>query len=43
MGGTDLVKVQEFNGWRCDSCGALITSIEGIWVEGLRRKIDSYQ
>jgi hypothetical protein len=40
MGGHDLIKVHEFNGWRCDSCGELIISIEGSWVEWLASKSD---
>jgi hypothetical protein len=35
MGGNGLIKVYEFNGWRCDSCDELITAIEGSWVEWL--------
>ena len=35
MGGNNLVKLHKFNGWRCDSCDELITSIEGGWVEWL--------
>lgn len=40
MGGTNVIKVQEFNGWCCDSCGALITSIEGGWVKWLASESD---
>jgi hypothetical protein len=35
MGRNDLIKMHEFNGWHCDSCGGLITSIEEGWVEWL--------
>jgi hypothetical protein len=40
MAGSDLIKVQEFNGWRCDSCGELITTIECGWVEWLASESD---
>jgi hypothetical protein len=40
MGGNDLIKVHEFNGWQCDSCGELITTIEGGWVEWLASESD---
>jgi len=40
MSGNDLIKVHEFNGWRCDSCGELITSIEVGWVEWLASESD---
>jgi hypothetical protein len=43
MGGNDLIKVHEFNGWRCDSCSELITSIEGGWVEWLASESDRGQ
>ena len=40
MRGNNLINVHEFNGWRCDSCGELITSIEGGWVEWLASEND---
>lgn len=40
MRGNNLIKVHEFNGWRCDSCGELITTIEGGWVEWLASESD---
>jgi len=40
MGGNNLIKLYEFNGWRCDSCGELITTIEGGWVEWLASQSD---
>jgi hypothetical protein len=43
MCGNDLIKMHEFNGWRCDSCGELITSIEGGWVEWLASESDRGQ
>ena len=35
MSGNDLTRLHKFNGWRCDSCDELITTIEGGWVEWL--------
>jgi len=43
MGSDDLIKVHEFNGWRCDSCDELITSIEDGWVEWLASEGDRGQ
>jgi hypothetical protein len=43
MGGNDLIKMHGFNGWQCDSCGELITSIEGGWVEWLASESDRGQ
>ena len=43
MGSNDLIKVHELNGWRCDSCGELITSTEGGWVEWLASESDRGQ
>jgi hypothetical protein len=43
MGGDDLIKMHEFNDWRCDSCGEFITSIEGGWVEWLASESDRGQ
>jgi hypothetical protein len=43
MCGNDLIKMHEFNGWRCDSCGELITSIEVGWVEWLASESDRGQ
>jgi hypothetical protein len=40
MSGNDL---HRFNGWRCDSCGELINSIEGGWVEWLASESDRGQ
>ncbi len=40
MRGNNLINVHEFNGWRCDSCGELITTIEGGWVEWLASESD---
>jgi hypothetical protein len=37
------IKMHEFNGWQCDSCGELITSIEGGWVEWLASENDRGQ
>ena len=36
----DHIKLHELNGWRCDSCGELITTIEGGWVEWLASESD---
>ena len=43
MGGNNLIKLHDFNGWRCDSCGELITSIEVGWVEWLASESDRGQ
>jgi hypothetical protein len=40
MSGNDLSTLHKFNGWRCDSCGGLITSIDAGWVEWLSSEGD---
>jgi hypothetical protein len=40
MSGNDLSTLHKFNGWRCDSCGELITSIDAGWVEWLSSEGD---
>jgi hypothetical protein len=40
MSGNDLSTLHKFNGWRCDSCGELITSIDDGWVEWLSSEGD---
>jgi hypothetical protein len=40
MSGDDLSALHKFNGWRCDSCGELITSIDAGWVEWLSSEGD---
>ena len=40
MSGNDLSTLYKFNGWRCDSCGELITSIDAGWVEWLSSEGD---
>jgi hypothetical protein len=40
MSGKDLSTLHKFNGWRCDSCGELITSIDDGWVEWLSSEGD---
>jgi hypothetical protein len=40
MSGNDLSTLHRFNGWRCDSCGELITSIDSGWVESLSSEGD---
>ena len=40
MTGNDLSTLHKFNGWRCDSCGELITSIDAGWVEWLSSEGD---
>jgi len=43
MSGNDLSTLHKFNGWRCDSCGELITSIDAGWVEWLSSEGDRGQ
>jgi len=40
MSGNDLSTLHKSNGWRCDSRGELITSIDAGWVEWLASKGD---
>ena len=40
MSGNDLSTLHKFNGWRCDSCGERITSIDAGWVEWLSSEGD---
>jgi hypothetical protein len=40
MSGNDLSTLHKFNGWRCDSCGEPITSIDAGWVEWLSSEGD---
>jgi hypothetical protein len=40
MSGDDLIKLYKFNGWACDCCGELVTSIEDGWVEWLASETD---
>jgi hypothetical protein len=40
MSGNDLSTMHKFNGWRCDSCGEPITSIDAGWVEWLSSEGD---
>jgi len=40
MSGNNLSKLHKFNGWRCDSCGELIASVDAGWVEWLSSEGD---
>jgi hypothetical protein len=40
MSGNDLSTLHKFNGWRCDSCRELITSVDAGWVEWLASEGD---
>jgi hypothetical protein len=40
MSGNDLPTLHKLNGWRCDSCGEPITSIDAGWVEWLSSEGD---
>ena len=40
MSTNDSMKVRDFIGWQCDTCGQLITAIESGWVEWLASEDD---